>query len=544
MFPSNLRPQHLAILISLLCILFFFSGFIFIPHIGIQTDEAIFSSVLFDHPNQWFVLSVFKRKLPLMVMSYLGTVKSALYYVVWKFFAPSVYSLRIPALLLGVASLPAFFLLLRRITNIRVALTAAALLSTDTSYILTSTMDWGPVAIQHLSFLLGCYFTVKSIQDNNLRSLAGGAFWFGLGFWDKALMVWMLSAATIAAVLVFHQEIKRNFSPRRIIVFLSFFLLGALPIVIYNIRKPLETFRGNTTFSRDDLRVKMVQLPRTTTGAALFGWLVADDWSTATPKAPQTALERFSLRITTTVGQTRENLNWWALLLSVGLTPFLVFSPYRRPFLFVLLMTSIAWAEMLATRGAGGGTHHTILLWPFPLMLIAIAAVWLTGKTGKLQLPLLTLTTLVLCTASLLVTNQHFANLTRYGTTGPWTDAHFALSQRLGESQASIIFLTDWGMLDNTRMLHRGRLPLFAASEPLMKENPEQADWDNVAWYLRQNNAIFASNTDDRQVFPNVNPRLKKMAEKLGYRRIEEEIIRDANGRPAFELFRYTKSQP
>ena len=98
-------------------------------------------------------------------------------------------------------------------------------------------------------------------------------------------------------------------------------------------------------------------------------------------------------------------------------------------------------------------------------------------------------------------------------------------------------------MLDNTRMLHRGRLPLMVASEPLMKDKPEKQAWDTVRWDLRQNNAIFAANSDDRQVFPNVNPHLKQMAAELGYERVDAEIIRDAHGRPAFEIFRYFKPE-
>jgi hypothetical protein len=531
--------------IGLLCLfslLFFFSGFALIPYIGIQTDEAIFSTVLFDSPNHWFALSVFKKKIPLMVMSYLGTVKSAIYWLIWMVFPPSVYSLRVPSLLIGVASLPVFYLFLRRITDTRVALTASALLSTDTSYILTSTLDWGPVAIQHLTFLGGVYFTVKSIQDNNLRALAAAGFCFGLGFWDKALMVWMLSAAVVACAVVFHQEIKRNLTPRRIIVAVSFFLIGALPLVIYNIRRPLATFRGNTSFSQDDLRMKTIQLPRTATGAGGFGWLVAEDWSIAMPKPPQTSLERFSVGVFHAIGQRRESFNWWALLVSVALTPFLAFSSYRRPALFTLLMMSIAWAEMLATKGAGGGTHHAVLLWPFPLLLIALAAVWLSAKAGRWQNAILTAFCIVMCTASLLVTNQHLANVIQYGTTGPWTDAHFMLSRKLGELNPDKVFLIDWGMLDNTRMLHRGKLPLVVASEPLMRDTPEQRDWDLLGWILAQPNSIFASNTDDRQVFPGVNQRLKKMAAELGYRRVEEALIRDAHGRPAFEIFRYVKS--
>jgi 4-amino-4-deoxy-L-arabinose transferase-like glycosyltransferase len=536
---STLSPATAALLV-VFCILFFLSGLAVIPYIGIQTDEAIFTSVLFDNSTPWFTLSIFKKKLPLMVMSYIGCVKSWLYWFLWQVVDPCVYSLRVPTLLAGVASILSAYFLIRRAADSRVAIFAAALLATDPSYIMTSTFDWGPVAVQHLCLTGGLLFLIKSYQTSNLRSLAGGSFLLGLGMWDKALFAWMLSGAVVATPVIFFKEIKRFLTVRRITVAGFFFVLGILPLLIYNVRRPLETFRGNTRFSSLDLSSKLLQIPATAKGNVLFGYVFEEDHARP-QREPGNSVERASVGLSRLVGERRASLNWYALAAALLASPVLLFTRYRRPVLFCLLMMAVAWGQMLATQNAGGGAHHTILLWPFPLMLIAMAAVALSSKLGRFEVPFLSVAAITLCTSSMLVNNHYLAQAIRNGAAGPWTNAHFNLVAKLPSYRSEKIFLTDWGMLDNTRMLFRGKLPLEVASEPLMHAEPTAEDLRIARYLFDYQNAIFVSNTDHRQIFPEVNPRLKRLAAQIGYERELLEVIYDFNGRPSYEISRFHK---
>ncbi|MBI3683816.1 MAG: glycosyltransferase family 39 protein [Acidobacteria bacterium] len=514
-----------------------------VPYIGIQTDEALFSEALFDNPYAWFTLSVFKKKIPLMVMSYIGSAKTALYYLVFQAVAPTVWALRAPVVLLAAATIIVFYFFVLRATKASIAWFAAALIAFDSSYLLSSTLDWGPVAIQHVCLAAGLLLLVKFHQENNLRSLAGGFFAFGFGLWDKALFAWLLSALIIAGVAVFPQEIKRNLSRRCVIIATVFFLVGALPLVIYNIRRPLETFRGNASLSSDDLGVKANLLRVTLNGSVFFGFLVEEDWAVK-QREPVSALEKASVSLDRAAGERREHLYWYAFVAALLAAPLLLFTCWRRPVLFCLIFLAVAWGQMLATKGAGGGAHHTILLWPIPLMLIAIAATALAERSGRWEQPLLGALAVLLCGSALLVTNHYLAQAIRNGAPGAWSTANFNLAVRLPAYSARRIFLTDWGMLDNTRMLQQGRLPLIQASEPLMRAEPSGDDRRNMKAMLEEPNAIFASNTDARQVFPEVNPRLTRIARELGYERELLEVIYDYNGRPCFEIFRFRVISP
>lgn len=510
-----------------------------IPYIGIQTDEAIFTNSLFPDPHPWFAISIFKKKVPLMVMSYLGASKAALYTVIFGLFPPCAYSLRVPVLLLGLLTVPIFYCFLRRTLNPSVAVMGAALLALDSSYLMATTMDWGPVAIQHICLLGGSFLVLKAYQDDQPTPLYGGFFLFGFGMWDKALFAWTLSGVAIATVLVFPTSIKRFLKPRLIVGAGLFFLLGALPLVIYNVRRPLETFRGNASFSSQDIENKLNLPQATLNGSVLFGYLVEENHAVV-QRPPRTTLERLSIGLSNWVGERRTNLYWHAFVLSLAISPVLLFTSYRKPVLFCLVFLAVAWGQMLATRNAGGGAHHVILLWPFPLMLVCCAVAWVAGKTRRPNVVAAVVGT-VLCVSGLLVHNHYLAQAIRNGAPGVWTDAIFALSKEVTRLSPKAVYLVDWGLFDNLRMLQQGRVPLFWGSEPLMLEAPRSEDVATARSMLQAPDAIFIGNTDDRQVFPDVNPRLRKLADGLGYEREIIKVIPDGNGRPAFEIFRFRK---
>lgn len=523
-----------------LAICFFLCGFAVIPYVGVQTDEAIFTSALFDDPYPWFYLSVFKKHVPLMIMTYLGATKAALWSLVFTFWEPSAYSLRVPALVLGSISVVLCYLFLRRAVGTRAALFATALLSFDTSYLLSTVLDWGPVAIQHVCLLAGMWLVLRFRQTQSLPSLAGAFFFLGLGMWDKAIFAWMLSGTAIACLLVFPQSLMRELSVKKISVAVVFFILGALPLIIYNVRKQGETFRGNTVFSAEGLEQKRFVLESTVRGRGFFGFVVFQDHEPGR-RAPLPGFETEVVRFAHWTGNRSESLYWPALLLSIAASPLLLFTRrWRRPVLFVWLAFSIAWAQMLFNQGTGGGIHHVILLWPLPTFLVAFAMEALAERCGRLGTPLTAALAAILCLSSLLVMATYQRMFITNGAPGVWTDAIFRLSDRLMERKPAGAFLADWGMLDNMRMLQRARLRLLI-SDAAQKPEPGEKEYKDLRWALAQDGFVFVTNTDDRQVYPVVNANLAKMSDELGYDRQLLETVTDSHGRPCYEIYRFQK---
>ena len=132
------------------CFLFVLIGFAFTPQAGIENDEALFGSVIYQQPGIDYGDKIAGHHVPLMLMSYLGALKSWVYAPIFRFWRPSVTSLRVPVILLGAVTVWLFFILLQRIADDRTAIVGTVLLSTDTLFLLTTYYDWGPVVLQHL----------------------------------------------------------------------------------------------------------------------------------------------------------------------------------------------------------------------------------------------------------------------------------------------------------------------------------------------------------------------------------------------------------
>ena len=149
------------------CLLFFVTGSTFVSHLGIQNDEALFANGIFKPYAVAYTFPLGRSNLPLMLMTYLGTLKSWIYRPVFQLFGTSVSALRLPMLLAGAASVWLFYQLLRRVAGVRAALFGCGLLATDSLYLLTTCFDWGPVALQHLLLAGGMLLVLKFFQDRS-----------------------------------------------------------------------------------------------------------------------------------------------------------------------------------------------------------------------------------------------------------------------------------------------------------------------------------------------------------------------------------------
>ena len=345
------------------CLLFFGTGSAFVSLLGLQNDESLFAAGIFKPYAVAYKYPWGRAGLPVMVMSYLGALKSWIYRPLFQFFGTGMMVMRLPMLLAGAVSIWLFYLLLRKMAGERAALFGCGLLAADSLYLLTSCFDWGPVALQHLLIISGMLLLYGFYQHGSHVRLGWGCFLLGLAMWDKALALWMLGGIGLALIIIFPRQIVRVISLRRVAISVLFFALGALPLIIYNIAEPLATFRGNTSWDTSDLAGKVRLLEGTADGSALFGWLNDENWQTPNPRVPRGALQSASARISALAGHPRHSLLLYAFGLALLLAP-LARGDALRAIVFAVLAMAIGWAQMAVTARAGGSVHHAILLWP------------------------------------------------------------------------------------------------------------------------------------------------------------------------------------
>jgi hypothetical protein len=368
--------------LAAIAILFIGSAMLFIPRLGIYTDEALIGNGIYARGAPWYSWTFGDSELPIMLISYVGALKTWIYSGIFAIWAPGPLSLRLPMVLLAAASLILFFRLLDRVVGGTAGRKAAQrntawigtlLLATDTSFLLIGATDFGFIVLQLFFKLAAMLLLLRFHRDNNRWALAGGFFLLGLALWDKAVFLWVLFGLGVAVVTVFPRTVLRHATLRNVAVAAVSMLIGALPLVIFNIARPLETLRANAKLTREPVLAKAGLLARTIDGYVMFDFMTAVD-TPPNPGQPRHWYQSLSVTLADWTRHPRHNLMLIALLAaSLAIIP-LWRTEARSPMLFGLIASVGTWIPMALTAGAGAAAQHTILLWPFPILVIAVAS--------------------------------------------------------------------------------------------------------------------------------------------------------------------------
>jgi Dolichyl-phosphate-mannose-protein mannosyltransferase len=512
-------------------IFFFLTGQPFIARLGIQNDEALFATPVFEPRVALYSIHIGSFQIPLMQMSYLGCLKAFLYRPVFRLFGVGAYAVREPALIMGAASIWLFFLLLRQTAGLRAACIGCCLLAADSTYLLTTCFDWGPVALQHLLVVGGVFLLVRFYQTKAIAWLAAGFFLLGLALWDKALAMWMLGGLGIAGILVFPRQIFAVTGFRRAAISLTALTLGALPLVVYNLHTNLATLRDNTQWDTSEFSLKAHVLGETARGRALLGYFNAVDQDTPRPQHPAGILQKFSAALATIDGNPTSGWMLYAFFAAVLLSPLAGWNGLRTLAFFLIAM-AVAWIQMAVNPHTGGSAHHTILLWPWPQAVIAISLAGVSRKMGRFGIPAVAAVVALVCVSCLLVTNEYYTKMVRNGGVPTWSAAIFSLADTLRQTGAARVFCTDWGIFDSILLLDRNR-------PEVMNGIGTEKSLPDLQWALSDPNNLFVGHTREAESFVGVNENLVEAAEKLGYRQDAIQTIADGYGRNIFTVYRF-----
>lgn len=501
-----------------LCLVFIGLGSLWVGELGIQNDEALFSAGIYPPTVDWA-----------MVMTYVGTLKSYVFTPIFHVWRPSAASVRVPAVFLGGLTIWLFYVLARRTIGIKAALAGTALLATDTTFLITTRYDWGPVVLQHLCLTGGVLSVLKFVESHKYRWLALGFFIFGLGMWDKALFAWSLVGLGAASVAVFPRQFFSLLRGRAAGVAVLSFMAGAYPLISYNLNHDWVTFRSNAAWSSEALAYKSRLLLSTLQGNSMLGTLPREQWD-GPLRQPDDGAKRLWVSANQFFGAPRKNWQVYLLLLSVVLLPFVWKSRARPAFLFVLFYVAVTWAQMAFTKNAGTGTHHPILMWPMPYLAMAAVLAEAAEKFRRGGAALMALVSLV-CFSNLMVTNTYYTSMLRNGGTVAWSDAIFPAALALPAMHPSQVCVVDWGVFENIRLLQRGRIPMCVAVDP-------EAAPEILKRQIADPNALFIGHVKGLEFNPGSTDKLMEFAKAEGYSMSFHRVFPDYNGRPIIEVFK------
>lgn len=186
---------------------------------GLYYDEMLFGNAAVGGKTNDFI-NLRLLNVPILLMDYIGAVKAWIYYPIFSIFPVNYLTVRLPAILLGVAGGLALVGALRKGFGRSAAMAGAVMILLDPTLITHSRVDWGPNALMFFFRGVLVYSLVSWVRTRNLKwawlALAVGA----LGIFDKLNFIWIVFAFFGALVLVYSDKLRefRRTYPRQVLV--------------------------------------------------------------------------------------------------------------------------------------------------------------------------------------------------------------------------------------------------------------------------------------------------------------------------------------
>ncbi len=473
---------------------------LFVPFVGFNADEVMFLGPLF--PPHWSAFSwdTALGRVPLMLMPYLGATKSLAYSWLVPLLPPGPVAVRLPVVLLSCLTLYLFLRLVSRVADRRTAIVATALLAADTTFVLSTSLDWGPAAVQIFGWVLLANLAVRAVERPGVAVLAAAGFVAGFLVWNKAVFLFGLAGALVAAGIVFRDRIGRV-RPRTIVILACGFAIGSLPLVFFNATSGMATWRVQETLQDYSPGFKIAAAVRTLDGSVFNGYMFE--------KSPA----------------PRRDLLAVALLASALVLPWAGADKRRRRLLqFAWMAGLFTFLAMLPFRNAGAGPQHIVLLYPLPHLIVAATFIPGVAVAGWLRKTGVCVVAAVLG-AGVLLTVAYRLQMASNGLTVYWTDAIYGLDRELRNEHVTDVVAADWGIEEPLRALSEGRIRI------VQDRIAAAAFQENGGKNLR-----IVRHASGFTLYPERSRTLEESARAAGVRLVPAAHVMDAHGRVMFEV--------
>ncbi|MEP7327696.1 MAG: glycosyltransferase family 39 protein [Betaproteobacteria bacterium] len=476
--------------------------------------------------------------LPLMqTFGYVGAVKAWVHAPMLALFGTSVWTVRLPSILFGAASLFVLWSFARRELGVLWAAVLLVVLATDPVLIGHARLDWGPHMIATFLRVVSLVTLWRWLQTGRTHWLLITCAAFLIGFIDKLNFVWVIAAWVGAAALVTGHLAKsrlqsgRPWQPAIVALTAALLLWGSFTLV----RRALQLDIGGegATVTVFQHVTKVWNLYASTfSGTSVLNWVFGTD-------VPVTSA-----------------FNVLAMIQFAGAIVLLVVSRPWMPAKRLLAFLTVAWAllaiAIMATVQVGG-THHLISIWPLPTLhlvtLFAIAAQHLEGPTlssgRRLRAVIATAGTVIV--GALLAWNAA-VNIRMIDAwqndrdfTPPFDPAIAKLASRLNQLKVERVIAVDWGLhqqlvtlADRTRAASYREWTWQLADA---RGNMEYPDLRRaVAAHVEGKRVAFVLHAPGQSVFPAARVQLDALLQHDKPCSQHEEMVAGATGTPLYTI--------
>jgi hypothetical protein len=479
-------------------------------------------------------ISLLGHPLPVMANSYIGAVKTIAFSPVAAVFGITPASVRFFTISVAALSLLAYAAFARVLfRNAAVAAVATALLALDPSFVFFSRVDFGPSVFMFLLKAVALWQLAVWWRTRRLSSLVLGSLALGLGVYDKANFLWIAVAIPLAALLVRAREVRARLDRRQLAFAAGAFLVGSLPLIVYNLAWP----------------------PRTLV-PVLHGSLHIAGGSQA--GGPITQLhQRFEQLIDLLDGSTIVGLlgglghrpPLLPILCGIAAAGILVASADRRLRERLVGARFVVFAGLLvllasALTPGGSYAHHVLLTYPFPHLSLAVFAVELRAlareRLGAAASGALAAVAVAAVAAALAVSGatdvKLLSRLSQTGGSGNFSDAIYDLDRYLTTNSGDDPFVAvDWGIYQNLIGLSQGRL---RGDEVWLELSRPSPDLERYRTELTSPTTRYVLHATNMTNFPRAKQRFFQVVRESGRRARLVKVLDSRDGQRVFEVYR------
>jgi len=497
---------------------------------GIQDDELLHapaSICLLKHTEQTparvlYTVDVFGYHFPVMHTMYLGSLKSYVLAVGFAFMGINVLALRMTTILIAALGLFFFIRFAGECFGNRVGWWSGLLIASDPSFILCCRSDWGPVSIAFVLRMAGMFYLLRWWRNRRTaRPLLICAMLMGLGIYDKANFFWFIAAVVVSGSLFWvlspdRPSVRKGLVRNAVLVGIA----GSSPFWFYNIGHHFGTLRAINQPGAVSQTIieRIAMLSNTLNGTCIAAYMFGS------------SVKGFAMSRTCL----------WPVFLcaiSVLIVYGFVNARQRRKLLALVALALTTIIQILLTPHTIG-PHHWLFLYPFPHLIVVVAALGIrpcAGTKWGRVLPACGYLVLCLCLACNISTVYNNGKLmVATGGQWVWNSAIYDLANVLQADYGDrTIQLMDWGSYNPLFFLSLGNLHLAESFWPYLADSEPKEELLNQ---VRDGKNVFVLRSVSSAVFLSAGRAFFNAVQQTGVRVKQDRVLHDRQGNEIYRV--------
>jgi hypothetical protein len=321
-------------------------------------DEALFGNAALNIDPDLFRFVKYKD-FTILLMDYIGALKSWIYYPIFKIFGVSVWTIRFPMVLLTGISMWFLFKILADNWQKLIASIIVLYLAFDASFLYYTKIDTGPNAIELFIKIVSIYLFLQFVKFNSLKPLLWLSFLLFLGVFNKLNFIWFTNAFYAGIAFAYRSllwERFKQFGTLKKVNFLvltvgSFLLAVGYLLVINHYFKVFEQKVGTEKGLLEPLQRVFSLLVDLVGGSGLFVYTY------------RYGFQEWSSKLTLT-----QDLVTWFFIISTTIVTLSILIKQKiaenRFYIFSVVVLTALLAQIYVTERARYG-WHIFMIYPF-----------------------------------------------------------------------------------------------------------------------------------------------------------------------------------